>query len=174
MQIFVLGKTKTGKSTLSQILQQNKDIPIYEAGAWARQEFSLRDSRIQDEFSPQFKEDLTQYALDILAHNPHHSFEQYQKWKSKNHCPNVIISGVRNPDDFFNMTQLDSNNLVIFITSNKQFEGSLEFFEQGLEIIKNYIRWKNKIHPFFNVIEISEQDIANNSESLTLNLKGLL
>ena len=65
MQIFILGKTKSGKSSLAAKLK-TCDFEIYEAGSWARNEFSKINKDVSDEMSIIFKNNLTNYALSIL------------------------------------------------------------------------------------------------------------
>lgn len=171
MQVFILGKTKTGKSTLAKIVEEF-NYTIYEAGAWARQEFSKINTGSTDEFSVEFKENLTQYALNKLKEDSYYSVKKYEEFLTKNKEKKLIV-GVRNPDDFLQMLRKDEKNLVIFINSNKQFEGSLELFEEGLKIIKDYLEWKEKLGNPIETINISEKDIHDENLLIQL-LKGKL
>lgn len=181
MQIFILGKTKSGKSTLAHICKEN-DFTIYEAGAWARKEFDTLNTGSKDEFSVEFKENLTNYALGKLKEDSYYSVKKYEEFLKdlknltglKNiHNEKKLIVGVRNPDDFLQMLRMDKNNKVIFIKSKKQFTGSLELFEEGLEIIKQYLDWRLKLGNAIDVIEINEEDINDKQLVMTM-LKGKL
>lgn len=145
MQIFILGKTKSGKSSLAAKLK-TCDFEIYEAGSWARNEFSKINKDVSDEMSIIFKNNLTNYALSILKTNPLYSFEKYIEFRNNNkNLKNIVISGVRNPDDFIRMIEQDDNNLVLFLKSSKEYEnGDLTNFEDGISVIKAYIQWKQQ------------------------------
>lgn len=166
MQVFILGKTKTGKSTLAKIVKEF-NYTIYEAGSWAREEFSKINTGEKDEFSAEFKENLTQYALSKLKEDSYYSLKKYEKFLL-NGVDRKLIVGVRNPDDFLHMLRKDEKNLVIFIKSKRQFDGALELFEEGLKIIKDYIDWKERLGNPINLIEIDESDIHD--EELVVNL----
>lgn len=157
MQVFVIGPTKSGKSTLAKIVQHH-GYTIYEAGAWARNEFAQINTGPTDEFSPIFKDNLTAYALTTLSHNPYYSVEQYEQFLAT-HTGNTVVVGVRNPDDFIHMLRLDHHNKVIVIDSDKQSSGQLGVFEGGLKIIEDYLAWKNSVGAHIEVLRVSEQCI---------------
>jgi hypothetical protein len=153
MQIFVLGATKVGKSTFARLLQEAlatyRDIPIYEAGQWARENFALtpEGKLYTDEFDPAYKNALTDYALSVLRRLPQYSFDQYRTFREVHPftVKDVLVSGVRNPDDFINMLALDRCNFVVHIESARRQQGSLGLFEEGLDIIDRYLSWKYRM-----------------------------
>lgn len=172
MQLFILGKTKTGKTTLSNLFQK-EGYQIYEAGSWARKEFELINKGTKDEFSFEFKENLTNYALSKLKEDNYYSVKQYEKFLNLQKVDKKLIVGVRNPDDFIQMLSMDKENKVIFINSEKQFSGSLELFEEGLKIIKDYLDWKKRLGNSIEVIEITEKQVSD-KEFVTQYLKEKL
>lgn len=165
MQIFLLGKTKTGKTTLSnQIISLigENNINVYEAGSWARSEFKAIYGE-QDDFSQEFHEKLTQYALSKLKEDPLYSFKQFLEWNKTNTNTNTLIIGVRNPDDFIQISLQSNNNKVIFLDIESNFQGSTSTFEKGLNIIKDYIFWKQEMNNDISFLEITD---INNIEHL--------
>lgn len=170
--MFILGKTKSGKSTLANICQE-QGYTIYEAGSWARQEFDVINTGSKDEFSSEFKENLTNYALDKLKTDCYYSLKKYEQFVVENVCEKKLIVGVRNPDDFLNMLRMDKENKVIFIHSKKSYEGSLELFEQGLKIIKDYLDWRKLLGNEIVTIELTEQQVLDKQYVIQL-LKGKL
>ena len=172
MQVFILGKTKSGKSTLAHICEQH-GYTTYEAGSWARKEFELINTGSRDEFSVEFKENLTNYALGKLKEDNYYSVKKYESFLTEKNVDKKLIVGVRNPDDFLQMLRMDKDNKVIFITSEKQFTGSLELFEEGLKIIKDYLNWKAKLGNPMEVIEMTEKQVLD-KDFVTQLLKGKL
>lgn len=172
MQVFILGKTKSGKSTLANICQEQGYI-IYEAGSWARKEFDLINTGSHDEFSSEFKENLTAYALTKLKEDSYYSVKKYEQFLLENKHDKKLIVGVRNPDDFLNMLRMDKLNKVIFINTEKSYEGSLELFEQGLQIIKDYLNWRKRLGNEIDMIEMNEQQVLDKQYVKKL-LKGKL
>lgn len=160
MQVFILGKTKSGKSTLANICQEQGYV-IYEAGSWARKEFDVINLASCDEFSSEYKENLTNYALNKLKEDNYYSVKKYESFLLENTCDKKLIVGVRNPDDFLNMLRLDQDNKVIFITSKKKHQGSLELFEQGLKIIQDYLDWRKILGNEITTIEITENQVSD-------------
>jgi hypothetical protein len=150
MQIFVLGVTKVGKSTLARLLKESlephRQFGVYEAGQWAREEFSLTPEAAlySDEFDPAFKNALTDYAMGKLKGSPGYSLERYKEFRAMHPeaIENVMISGVRNPDDFIGMLAFDRENIVVRIESGQRHAGSLGVFEEGLGVIDRYVDWK--------------------------------
>lgn len=162
MQLFILGKTKSGKSTLASHLEKYNFI-TYEAGSWARKEFAQQCNVAYDEFSPEYKEQLTAFAMNKLKDDAYYSIKQYESFIQANDTANKLIVGVRNPNDFIHMLRYDSQNVVIFINSHQQHTGSLALFEEGLDIILQYIHFKNKIEQPIPFIEIAEHQLNDNN-----------
>ena len=169
MQVFIIGATKSGKSTLARMIQE-KGISIYEAGSWVREEFHAQHPEPHDEMSNDFKNALTQFAKNKLKDNNLYSFQKYQE-KTQNIAGNLAIIGVRNPDDFIHMIEQSKDNRVIFLTNRFDFTGELADFETGIDVIKAYIQWKKAI---MNIptIEISLSDI--NSPEMQQKIKEFL
>lgn len=166
MILFIIGATKTGKSSLSRLLQSL--IPTtphhYEAGSWARIAFDSAHPGPHDEHDPLFKDRLTAFALDELRANPLRSVEHYRTWR-QSHPGSLIISGVRNPEDFVHFTALEQTSpiRILFLTSQTFSCGpTLSLFEQGIPIIRSYVHWKNSIAPFFLTLDLDphELDVA--------------
>lgn len=160
MQLFILGKTKSGKSTLARTMDA-LGFNIYEAGAWARREFKEQYPDLElDEMSPVFKERLTRFAQDKLKQNPYYSLEQYEHYKLNHLYTNTAVVGVRNPDDFINMLRMDKENKIIFIQSDKQHTGSLVQFESGLDVIQRYLEWRETNGMPISVLFVYETDLT--------------
>lgn len=167
MQIFILGKTKSGKSTLASHLEKYNFVS-YEAGAWARKEFAQIASVSYDEYSAEYKDKLTAYAMSKLREDSYYSLKQYELFLKQYSNANSLIIGVRNPNDFIHMLRYADKNLVIVIHSEKQHNGKLALFEEGLDIILSYIHYKNKIETPIPLLQIDENQCNDASFIQTL------
>lgn len=159
MQIFLLGQTKTGKTTLANTICHilpERNYLHYEAGYWAREEFPMKTK--DDEFSQTYRNSLTQYALQKLKNNPQYSYTKYNNWLTKHKERNIIISGVRNPDDLIMMMSLSNENRFIFINANTNFKGLINDFEKGLRVIKDYLSWKQSLFNNISILEMNDLD----------------
>lgn len=169
MQIFIIGTTKSGKSTLSDFFHQ-RGCFIYEAGSWVRQEFHAQNPQKFDEMSNEFKNQLTLFAMQKLQQDSLYSFKKYLEATSGISAPKIII-GVRNPDDFIHMLACDTQNKVIFLQDKFQFSGELAQFEEGIDVIIKYLEWKQRIVPI-PTLNLSIENF--NDSSTKLSLEGLL
>lgn len=171
-QVFLIGPTKSGKSTLAQKMVEHGFI-IYEAGAWARKNFQEEFPGNYDEMCPKFKDELTKFAMSKLEKDYLYSFKKYQEFLEAH--PNekkIVIAGVRNPDDFINMQAISPKNHVIFLQTSKKHTGSLAKFESGISVIFEYVKWKQqqKIIPS---ITMTEDEIFHKEISTEI-LKNLI
>lgn len=155
MNVFILGRTKTGKSTLAKALLKSLetakvDCALYEAGAWARKGFAKTEEamKFNDELDPAFKEALTAYAKQMLTRDTQHSFKAYQSWCKESGAEIQVIVGVRSPDDFVAMVQSSTSNFIVRLADGAEQRGSLGVMETGLAVIDNYVTWKLSMgHP---------------------------
>lgn len=163
MQVFIIGKSKAGKSTLAKkVLEILPNACLYEAGSWTREEFKVFDNSQYDEMSELFRDKLTKFALDKLKANPNYSFEKFNDWNNLHKdIKHKIIIGVRNPDDFIQMTLQDKNNKVIFIDGKGKTSTTTDLFEEGLEVIKKYVLWKNNLGQNYSLLNIGISESYN-------------
>ena len=98
MKIIILGKNKTGKSTLAGIIKSLlKDSEVYEAGSWVRREFKELGLDTDD----QYKNRITEFACNKLKHNPAYSVERYYDWLLTNQSKHEIIFFIGNFIPFY-------------------------------------------------------------------------
>lgn len=169
MQIFLVGKTKTGKSTLASTIQKGfPDAVIYEAGSWVRSEFAQLHGSF-NEFDPVFKEQLTAYALAKLSNDHYYSLKQYESFLKNNRADIVIIAGVRNPDDFIGMLRYGNVNKVIMIEDGATMPDNLETFETGIDVMAQYLAWKQQNGVGIDTIYTNVEEIDSNCVAHKLN-----
>lgn len=169
MQIFILGVTKVGKSTLARLLraalEPQVQFTVYEAGQWAREEFALTPEAAlySDEFDPAYKNALTDFAMGKLKSAPCYSLDRYREFRTKHSqvAENLMVSGVRNPDDFIGMQAFDEKNIVVRIESGQRHAGSLGMFEEGLDIIDRYVDWKIRVGGALRRVTVAEENVSD-------------
>lgn len=154
MQIFILGEDKVGKSTvarglLSHFASNGHRFELYEAGSWARAEFALTEEgqSLTDEQDPRFREALSRYAHARLREDPFYSLMRYADWRHLSEKPNVLIAGVRNPEDLVHMLALEPDNQVVRLRSRQggAAQATQSLFGEGLAVIDSYLSWKAKL-----------------------------
>lgn len=133
MKIFIVGNDKVGKSSVAKQLGELLSLKyvIYEAGEWVRQEYGPGD-----DFSLEYKKQLTAYATDKLRQFPNYSYDYYKAVCGR--MTDVIIVGVRNPFDYCKMS--DYNSVIIHLPGN-----SISDFEDGVGIIIEMAKWNEKL-----------------------------
>lgn len=170
MLTFIIGTTKSGKTTLSHLIQkilQNSEI--YEAGGWALQEYgSIPCAVLPDD--PYYKQYVTGYSINKLLHDPQYSYKKFKHWYENSNTPHHIINGVRNPDDFILMSSNATKYLVVIIKDTKVYGGALETFENGLKVIEEYLLWKQTINPNIKVVYTTHDDVMSGNKSVTVDI----
>lgn len=98
--LFILGYSGTGKTTLSHRLKEQMPAlcPI-SASTWVREAFAAELKASKLSLPPAYRETLTQYACQKLSENPDACVE-YILDRHPIHCGMFIIEGIRNPHDF--------------------------------------------------------------------------
>ena len=132
-RLWIIGNSKSGKSTFAKRCSNRFGIPIFEAGKFCR------------ELNPEMDNTrLADYCTRILQNDDNHRFFS-DKIKEGLGEDSYVIVGVRNPVDF-----LDSfdpyRDFVIFLEDDS--EPASEFEKLGIEAIK-------RIMDFFVKLNIS-------------------
>lgn len=86
MSIWIIGPSASGKSTLAAQLSERLDIPVVEAGSFARQEWPGISREL-----------MTEKVMERLSHD--HRYFTSRIWSATND-KEVIVAGIRNPVDF--------------------------------------------------------------------------
>jgi adenylate kinase family enzyme len=168
MHIFILGSTKVGKTTLANkllpALARVKPFELYEAGAWARNEYSPKQSDlalVQAE-SSLYRQGLSQFALTRLNRDPLYSLRKFVHWQEAAKPENVLIVGVRNPDDFLGMLALEKHNVVIRMPS--LLAKADDPFDEGLKVIDAYLAWKRKVGSSIKQVAFLESPLLDSKQ----------
>lgn len=133
MNVFVLGHTQSGKSTLAQHIADKYGFKHIEASG------NLRDlvPRNEGESDIDYVKRLSNKSKELLLKDPYYFADIV---KSKMQPDRNIISGIRNPVDLIQIADF-KKDLIIFITPYKgNFFGYHSAFERtGLYCIQAFI-----------------------------------
>lgn len=127
MNIFIIGNSKSGKSTLSSLMASDLGYKVVSAGGWVREAFADK--------TPSRKE-MDDYSCETFKHNPNACIEYIMEQIGNE--SNVIIEGIRNPRDFMFLYQPE--DIVIFIKLNPIVEES-DFETKGINAIQAYLEF---------------------------------
>ena len=158
MKHFVIGSSRTGKTTYAKTLAEKHGFQHISAGRWAR-EWYLGDYENSQEMTndPQIIADMTAYSLAVLKAAPNTTIEfmadHYDLYKPS------VIEGVRNPRDF--MRLYDPAKDVVHRLIYKGNPITPTKFEEGVEIIGRYMEWLQDL-----ALITSEQYIVHEFESI--------
>jgi hypothetical protein len=133
MKLFVLGRSRSGKTPFAQQLSSRLNVPIAGASAWVRERFGKR----VDEFPSRdaFVQAITAFSLDALARDPDASLSYLREHNDL--AKPMIVEAMRNPYDF--VPSFDyREDLVVFLDKEGN-ELTPTAFEGGLAIIKSYL-----------------------------------
>lgn len=127
MKIFVLGISRSGKTTLAKGIAEELKLPHISSSGWVRTHFA--------EGAP--ISDMTAYSQEQLEKNPSACLDYLQaNYDLSIPC---VIEGIRNPFDFIHLFD-PREDLVILLDYVKNLtEATL--FESGLEVIDRYVKW---------------------------------
>lgn len=100
--IFIFGSSQSGKSTLmdwltKSISKDDTKVANYEAGAWCRKAFK---EHYGFEFDNENRMLIDNFYQDLLKKDPNISLKAHLNYLGKLESDILIISGIRNTDDF--------------------------------------------------------------------------
>jgi hypothetical protein len=131
---FIIGASRSGKSTYARRLSARTGWQVVSAGAWAREWYlAERD----DEVSQRQIEDLTDYAVAILRAAPATTIG-YISERFDLSLP-TIIEGIRNPWDFCRLFDPTQDRVTVLDRQGGEFTSTV--FEGGVAIIHAYLLW---------------------------------
>lgn len=134
MHYFVIGPSRSGKSTLARRVSEKHGMQLVSAGEWVRRWY-LADG--DDEVSQRQVEALTDYAVAILRAAPRTSLE-YMRENYDLTRP-TVFEGIRNPMDFCGLFDPSRDWVVRLAPRSSEFVPTV--FEGGVEVIDAYLRW---------------------------------
>ena len=144
MKVFIIGATKSGKTTLAEKLSKKYNFKHIKASALIRDIFPKNESDFKSK--QEFTEAITKFSIDVNRKDPY-IISRYLR-TSNNLDQNCIIEGIRNPNDFFELFDIVNDKVILLKHENNDLKETE--FEKGIEIIKDYLLWNLRveiIHP---------------------------
>lgn len=154
LKIFIIGYTKVGKSTLSNILQKKLEndfkCKYISASEYFKQYFPNPPSDPKEH--KKYVNEITEFSLKKLQKDPFCNAKYLKKKIKKIKDTDIIIlDGIRNPNDFNKLFNI-KRDIVIFL-KHKDISASTYFEEFGVKAIKKKIifDYYNYLIPYKNV-----------------------
>lgn len=161
MKIFIIGISKTGKSTLSKYLSEKYNIEHIQASKSIRNTFKYKEEDYNSQ--QEFIEAITEYSIKLNQKEPY--FISNYIINNYNLKKDVLIEGIRNPNNFFSLFDITKDKVIILDYLNNKIEKTN--FEQGIDIIKEYLKWNVELDIISkNRIQILEYNNYNEIERL--------
>jgi hypothetical protein len=135
---FVIGSSRSGKTTYAKALAQKYGLQHISAGRWAREQYLGGYENTQHMTDdPDVVANMTAFSLAVIKAAPNTTID-YVRANYDLARPSVI-EGVRNPRDF--MQLYDPVHDVVHRLVYRENPVPATRFEGGIEIIDSYMRW---------------------------------
>ena len=129
MNIFVLGYTHTGKSSLCDLLVEKTAFNYVKGSKWVRSIFS------EDINNLTFLENITAFSIKKLAENQDVCIDFVrQELKQDN-----IIDGFRNVNDFMKLFNYKTDKVILLKLKNNSVAPTK--FDLGVDVIESSLNW---------------------------------
>lgn len=134
MKIFILGMSQSGKSTLTNKLCNKYNFKHIQSSIMVRNTFKFTEKDYHNK--QDFIDAITQYSIELNRKTPN-AVSDYIK--DNYNLNNVIIEGIRNPNNFFQLFDIKKDKVIYLNYLNNKIEKTS--FEKGLDVILNYLDW---------------------------------
>lgn len=134
MKIFVLGSSQTGKSTITRYLCEKFNMTHIQSSTMIRNTFPFKEEDYNNK--QEFINAITKYSIELNIKKPNIVSDYIKKNYDLN---NVIIEGIRNPNNFHQLFDITKDKVIYLDYLNNTIEKTN--FEKGLEVIINYLEW---------------------------------
>lgn len=140
MKIFIIGISKTGKSTLSIYLSNKYNLEHIQSSLSIRNSFEYKESDFNNK--QDFINAITQYSIELNQKVPNF-ISTYIK-NNYDLTKNIIIEGIRNPNNFFDLFNINEDKVIFLDYLNNEVKQTK--FENGINIIKDYLNWNLELN----------------------------
>ncbi len=133
MKIFIIGATKSGKTTTAKTLVAKLGFNFISASEWARENFVPTNINLPTDT---YAKEITEWSKELLKEDPDKCFKYIKKNHNLN--KNCVIDGIRNPTDFIKLFDPKFDR-VLFIEHHAHLITS--DFESGIFVIDEHLKW---------------------------------
>lgn len=137
MNIFVLGMTKTGKTTVADRIAQKMGYERVSGSTWVKNRYVVPPGMVVG--SPEYLQGITAYSCEALASNP----DACVDFIRANHNVSegfLVIEGLRNPRDFTLLFRPNEDLLILLNYPDNPVVPS-EFERHGVRAIRDIAEW---------------------------------
>jgi hypothetical protein len=134
--LFLLGHTKSGKTSVARLLEEGAGLVLVSASAWARRGFAAQGGLSPE--APGFVEAISAYSAEQLRQNPNACIDDLRA-RFPLAAGGHVIEGIRNPRDFAALFDYRHDG-VLWLEHAQQREPASDF-ERGLSVIAHYLDW---------------------------------
>jgi tRNA A37 N6-isopentenylltransferase MiaA len=129
MNIFIIGFTKTGKSTLAEYLSKQFKFKIIESSKSLKDKYPIKNKESKEKYVKR----ITNTSRKLLKSDLTYFSDSIKKQLTTNN----IIVGIRNPIDFISLYN-PKKDIIIRTFTNKNIYYS-DFEKSGIEIIDSLL-----------------------------------
>lgn len=124
MNIFIVGASDTGKSSLAKFLSERYNIKHIQASKWLRDTYKMEADEMVEEYTNR----ITNISIELLKNDPDFFIDKIRE----QYATTNIIEGIRNIRDFM---VLYNPNTDILIKTVHDYGYKTSFEEDGLKLI---------------------------------------
>lgn len=134
--VFILGETKTGKTSLANHLAKQFGLQVVSGSEWVKQRF-FPSPKAQEDFNCYVRE-ISAYSVQLLSENPDLCAD-YIRRKYPIQDGGFVIEGLRNPLDFSRLFRPNVDVAIILYHKGTPFIHSFEHY--GVRAIREVLEW---------------------------------
>lgn len=158
MKIFIIGYSRSGKTTLAELMAKELGVKYCSASGWLHQMFDVMALCAKDETKQEYIERLTALSLDTLQTDPDVCIRYVRKSQA------TIIEGIRNPRDFLELFD-PITDVVIYCNRYDVQDAATNFEADGLSAIKQIFKFQQLIYPGLEMIYVNHSGPPDGLES---------
>ena len=162
MNIFVIGKSKTGKTTVSSKIAQALDIQHVTVSTIFREIVNENDFETRQEFI----EKISYVSETMIEHDPYVVVNYVNSMTANT---SSVVEGFRNPFEFIKIFN-PSEDKVVFLNGGKHVLSYQSKFENGVDLIYKNLKWMHDLKILKNFVEFK----YNNWEELNQQIKDYI
>ncbi len=139
--IFVVGATKTGKTTLSREMAKTTGFKVVSTSEWVKRRFTPSAEAQRDD--KVYLNEITRFSCEELKRDPNACVD-YIRHTYPIENGGLIIEGLRNPRDFAHLFRPHLDVVILLHYSANPIAAS-QFESWGVENIREQVAWYQRV-----------------------------